>query len=269
MPINRDDQRIIQQIWRMAASAEQFSDLDRLCIDQLCQLGVDWYSLFQLRTPEGHFRPQLILGDLDHPWSRHYLFHKYFHDDPINRSVLQNQRWFCWSALQHEQRLSARGQKVFDEARVFGLTDGLVVPIRLLGVDQSLLVFAAAGARLETGNRPLMASLAALLMYIHSRARNLLAEADIIRGAGPVAFSHSQLDVIVRVSEGMDYRIIARELGVTAQAIKQRMAYIRSLIGADKNEEVVAYAVSTGQIFPPIKFSDYTRVYVKGVVESA
>ncbi len=254
----------LMEVWDAAQGCTTLRELDQLCITALPTLGVTWYSLMQSRTPEGHFRPQQIFGDLSHPWTKHYLFKKYFHDDPINRAVMKERGWFTWSDVWSGEQLSKRGEQIFAEAQEFGLNDGLVVPIRFSGINEALQVFSVAGGALPTHDRQLMGTMATLLMFIQGRAMDVIEEVDVMRGAGPVAFSHGQLDVLVRVGEGMPYHVIAEELDVSEQAIKQRMTALRRKIGVDSNEELIAYAISTQQMLPPISFSDYTRVYVKG-----
>ena len=92
----------------------------------------------------GPVRPfEIVFGRGSPQWSKHYRDKNYYLQDAAIRTLQNSNDAIWWTSFGRSTRLSPEERRLFDEARAFGVAEGLSAPIRL--ADHSVWVCALTG----------------------------------------------------------------------------------------------------------------------------
>jgi N-acyl-L-homoserine lactone synthetase len=108
-------------------------------------------------------------------WYERYLREGYLHWDPVARHARSRVHPFLWSEVSWDRRGDPLGRRVMDEARRFGLENGLVVPMLSVGGGQNAVSLGGRPGALKPCHRQ---ALHLICVYAHHRAQ-VLARADV------------------------------------------------------------------------------------------
>ncbi len=151
---------------------DQVSDLDdesevrELLLRYGRNFGFDYLIVAELPV---RGMPQVHLSN----WPREYFdyYCKYlYHDDPLARHARRTTEPFVWSEVQWDQSKGSPAQRVMDQTREAGLSDGFVVPILGARGDQSVI---GLSGRRPVLNGPDRHAMHLMCVYAHHAIRSL------------------------------------------------------------------------------------------------
>ena len=90
---------------------------------------------------------EIVFGRPSRDWSVRYREQNYARHDAALRALLQSNEAIWWTSFARSERLSIEERRLFDEARAFGVREGLSAPIRM--ANQSVWVCALTGEHAE------------------------------------------------------------------------------------------------------------------------
>jgi LuxR family quorum sensing-dependent transcriptional regulator len=193
----------------------------------------------------GRITPNVALGDrgqvwaVDSPndWFRFWM-KNHFPTDPIVERTRQQQLPFRWSDMR--AFAEAKGSRVLDEARCFGLSDGLSSSMRLGNG-------AVAAVTLGTPRYDLSAKDEALLhlasVYCETKLSHLMH-----RPASDVVLSERERECLIWVASGKTDWDISEILGISQQTVHKHVSNALRKLNAGTRAQAVAIALMAKQI---------------------
>lgn len=180
-------------------------------------------------------------------WSQHYLEHGLAEHDAVIGLVQRTSAPVVWSRIASSSLLTREAQRVFSDARAFGLVDGVCTPVRL--ADGELWIVATFSTQpISPGDEILFAWESGVRSYLR-RLRLMLTSTELRQKPGRL--TKRQREVLARLAEGARQTEIADELGVTVKAIEATLADARSRFNAPTTIRLVMDAVALGEIDSP------------------
>lgn len=207
-------------------------------------LGFTHAGIGQIINPAVLDRPITEVGIADYPdeFYGRWLSQGYIMHDPILRYALSYRAAFTWrEAYEYATRY---GRRIFDEAKEFGLVDGVAIPV-IVGHYPTGLVslvhpkpnFAAAEiAHIQ-------------LVCIHSYTR-MLRIINAEKKDRTHALTVREIDVLHYVAAGKTNWEIGRILDISEDTIKMHMKNITRKLDAANRAHSVALGIREGQILP-------------------
>ena len=95
---------------------------------QLSDLGFSSFAYHVVRPPGGQWARR-VLSSYPWSWLVHYDEADYANVDPVVDGAARSMLPFKWDEILQGRRLSGKARRVFNEARDFGLRNGITVPI--------------------------------------------------------------------------------------------------------------------------------------------
>lgn len=92
-------------------------------------LGIDYVAMVSLPLPHERLDEFFMWQQWPRAWFERYLKLDYFHADPVANLVRQTGQSVIWSKALDQQALPAKARRIMEEARDFGLVDGLTIPL--------------------------------------------------------------------------------------------------------------------------------------------
>lgn len=214
-------------------------------------LGFEQFALVSHVDLAGPPRGAMVLMSYDDRWVERAIANRYFVDDPIHAASTGMVTGFLWRDVPKMLTLSSRQKLILDEARGFGLCDGLTVPLHAPGEYRGTCSF---------GNQSLIDVSAGLLgaaqmvaMFAFEAARRLLRGQWHQPGSVPLVpvLSRRQLDCVALVACGRGDGEIAYLLGISVPTVHQHINEAMRRYGVHKRPELVVRALFDGQICYP------------------
>lgn len=209
------------------------------------EMGFDCYAIFQ-HVHDFTWRKQaLAISNYPRSWLDYFFENRFTADDPIHTASYRTSIGFSFERIPELIEISDRQQKILEESRRAGLTDGFCVPAHIPGEANGTCTFVVKnGGELPTENLP-MAQLVGNFAY--EAARQLVLNGDnVVRS--PEAFTARQLDCIVLVGKGKTDWEIARVLGIREDTVKEHLEEARRRCGVSRRTELPVHALFRGSI---------------------
>ncbi len=112
-----------------AFAARNSAELDAIMSTAFAQYGVDWISVDQMRDASGAMVGIHHFGRWPEDWGAHYIQQQHYLHDRVVRHAVMNPTPLHWLEAQQRGDLEDDEQRLFSEAREFGLHDGHVTPL--------------------------------------------------------------------------------------------------------------------------------------------
>lgn len=230
---------------RLVSDEFQLRDL---LVDTTASLGFEQFALVNHVDLTGPPSGAMALMSYDEAWVERAISKRYFVDDPIHAASTRTVTGFMWRDVPRMLALTSRQARILDEARAFGLCEGLTVPVHSPGEYRGTCSF---GTRALSDLTTSMLGAAQLIaMFAFEAARRLLRDRWREPGALPVVpvLSPRQLDCVALVACGRGDGEIAHILGLSEPTVHQHINEAMRRYGVHKRPQLVVRALFDGQI---------------------
>ncbi|MBE7734294.1 helix-turn-helix transcriptional regulator [Devosia faecipullorum] len=232
--MNADLMANIEDVQR-ASSAGDILELVYKSIDQY---GFRKFIISGLPDPGLDVRPFVLLSGWDAEWYERYTGLDYVHLDPVARHCFATTLPFDWSDAPYDRASDAPARRVMDEARDFGMGEGLCVPVHMEGGMQGVVSLVGETAHLDEKSR---LELHMLALYVHGRLRYLHGSDE--QAAPRRAITRREAEILKWVAAGKTAAEIADITGLTARTINQHCENAQRRLGTNNRLQTVVEAI--------------------------
>jgi LuxR family quorum-sensing system transcriptional regulator CciR len=222
--------------------------LRALLAEITASLGFEQFALVHHVDLAGPPSGAMILMSYNEGWIERAISKRYFVDDPIHAASTRTVTGFLWRDVPRMLSLSNRQERILDEARAFGLCEGLTVPVHSPGEYRGTCSF---GTRALTDlSTNLLGAAQLVATFAFEAARRLLRDRWRQPGDLPVVptLSPRQLDCVALVACGRGDGEIAHILGLSEPTVHQHINEAMRRYGVSKRTQLVVRALFDGQI---------------------
>ena len=223
-------------------------ELRDLLAETTLSLGFEQFALVNHVDLAGPPVGAMVLMSYNESWVERAISKRYFVDDPIHAASTRTVTGFLWRDVPRMLALSNRQKRILDEARAFGLCEGLTVPVHSPGEYRGTCSF---GARVLTDlSTNMLGSAQLVATFAFEAARRLLRDRWRRPGDAPVVpvLSPRQLDCVALVACGRGDAEIAHILGLSEPTVHQHIVEAMRRYGVHKRPQLVVRALFDGQI---------------------
>lgn len=200
--------------------------------------GFDSFIISGLPDRGQDVRPFVLLSGWDAEWYARYTERGYVHSDPVAKHCFSTALPFDWSDAPFDPEVDLAAKNVVDEARAFGLCEGLCVPIHMEGGMQGVVSFVGNPDHLDTVAR---LELHMLGLYAHGRLRSL--NAGNIEAKPRRAITAREAEVLKWAAMGKTAAEIAEITGLTTRTINQHCENAQKRMGTNNRLHTVVEAI--------------------------
>lgn len=177
-----------------------------------------------------------------HPagWMERYLQERYVFIDPVIRRIHGELSPFLWRDAPLQASIETRQRRIMNEAREFGLNDGLAVPIVL--EDGTLGSVSFGGSHVEVPSQ-VVGEINLIAIYAMGRAVQLRSRAEI---GARVRLTQRELDALRWAAEGLTLAEIGNRLGISDRTVEHHLKAAASKLGALNRAHTIAEAFRVG-----------------------
>lgn len=185
-------------------------------------------------------REQAVLLQLPPKWPERYYSCGYLDIDPIAKIPLKSTRAFIWSEL---EGLNKAQISFFEDAKSYGLKDGLSVP--LFGPEGAVFTisFITDSDALEFP----VSDLVQLAGAFHALALEQF-EADLLRTRVENPMSEKMMHCVELLAQGYNMKQGAESLGMSGRTFVNRIQAAKKKMDVKTNEQLIAVAISRGYL---------------------
>lgn len=232
--MNADLMSTIENVQR-ESSAGGILDLLYAAIDQY---GFQKFIISGLPDRGMDVRPFVLLSGWDDEWYERYTGLGYVHLDPVVRHCFGTTLPFDWSDAPYDREADLPARRVMEEARDFGMGQGLCVPIHMEGGMQGVVSLVGKTEHLDDKSR---LELHMLALYVHGRLRFL--NTHDFNGAPRRAITRREAEILKWVASGKTANEIADITGLTARTINQHCENAQKRLGTNNRLHTVVEAI--------------------------
>jgi len=183
-------------------------------------------------------RPFVLLSGWSDEWYDRYTSLGYVHLDPVARHCFSTTLPFDWSEAPYDPQSDLPARRVMEEARDFGMDDGLCVPVHMEGGMQGVVSLVGRTRHLDDKAR---LELHMLALYAHGRLRFLNTAA---REALPRrAITPREAEVLKWAALGKTASEIADITGLSTRTVNQHCENARRRLGTNNRLHTVVEAI--------------------------
>jgi LuxR family transcriptional regulator, quorum-sensing system regulator BjaR1 len=182
-------------------------------------------------------RPFVLLSGWDDEWYRRYTGLGYVHADPVARNCFATTIPFDWSSAPYDRRGDAAARRVMDEARDFGMDEGLCIPVHLEGGMQGVVSLVG---RTDWLNDKERLDLHVLGLYAHGRLRFLN---TFSKKLVPRIITPREAEVLKWVAAGKTASEIAAITGMSPRTVNQHCENAQHRLGTSNRLHTVVEAI--------------------------
>jgi LuxR family transcriptional regulator, quorum-sensing system regulator BjaR1 len=115
--------------------------------------GFERFIVSGLPDPGVDVRPFVLLSGWDNEWYERYTSRGYVHLDPVARHCFSTTLPFDWSEAPYDRENDTPARRVMEEAREFGMDEGLCVPVHMEGGMQGVVSLVGQTSHLDEKDR--------------------------------------------------------------------------------------------------------------------
>lgn len=246
--------------WIPPGAIESVNDAYHCCERFVRSLGYGYFFFVMYVPLTPRRKVEIISTNYPLEWRRRYEARGYMAIDPIARAVVTWSRPFTWRSVQAE--CDEKTQAFWNDARQYGLHDGLVVPLRCAAGGRAYLVMAGDSApedhatvKMHLGDA--MGFLSELAEQVFER---LIAERWRKRRGASNLLTPRQTEVLQRLAHGMTVKEVARQLKISPRAVQHAMDRVLARLGAANTLEAKFSAWTLGLIEPGFEIVDISDI---------
>jgi LuxR family quorum sensing-dependent transcriptional regulator len=205
------------------------------------QLGVEFFAAAFVPLTHERLDAYFIWDQWPQAWLDRYLKYNYFHVDPVVSALRRTGRSILWSDMLQVDSFSSRARRVMNEAKAFGLVEGLTIPLHSrTGIGG---VFSMAGRHLT-----LSPSEITLLEIVAERAHRHLLNAGTASTMvlDYPSITKAESECLTWCAEGKTDREIALISGRSPRTIQSHITNLQKKLGVSNRAQLVAEAFRRG-----------------------
>ena len=228
-----------------ARETRSMSELDNAFAKLIQDWGFDRWTTMPIASPSlGPVRPfKIVFGRGSDRWRKHYIEKNYYLHDAAIRTLQQSNEAIWWTSFGRTARLSSQERRLFDEARAFGVVEGLSAPIRL--ADQSVWVCALTGRHAKPHREVTDAARFAAERYLLTALRFRAPEE---RGRGGALVTPGQMEIVRLLVRGLNLKQSAQALGLSPSTVYNQMADARRRMAVKTVPELLRRMSAAGKL---------------------
>lgn len=206
--------------------------------DAIDQYGFQKFIISGLPDRGMDVRPFVLLSGWAPEWYERYTGLGYVHLDPVARHCFATTLPFDWSDAPYDRESDLPARRVMDEARDFGMDQGLCVPVHMEGGMQGVVSLVGGTAHLDDKSR---LELHMLALYVHGRLRFLNSTEQ--SAAPRRAITRREAEVLKWVASGKTAAEIADITGLSARTVNQHCENAQKRMGTNNRLHTVVEAI--------------------------
>ncbi len=224
------------QFVQKAKDVDTIVDLEALFIEFTSPHGVQFHMIGQLIMPGGAVKTTLLFDCSHSEWFRQYKKNYYFLDDPAARISKEAFSPYTWNWILKHVDLSKAEQKVFEEARRFGMTEGIVFPFH--GPRGSLGGATVAGNKIKTEPT----EIAGFQMMAYAAYLRALTITKLFEDNTKSVLTQRQRECINWAQYGKNNAEIGGILGISPHTVKEHIEAAKKTFGVTSRIEAILQA---------------------------
>lgn len=198
--------------------AETSNDLSGTAGPLFEDLGLPFFALARFFRADGAPDALILAGTFHSEWASRYLANSYVSHSQIARELTRTRDSYSWEDVMRRRPVDERQKKIKEEAREFGLGDGLFTPVRWIDGSYAAVVLSGPAPDLRD---PFIRTAAGVLSgYYAGESRRLIAGSKE-RNAG---LSPRQRECLAWVRQGKSSGVIADILGLSVETVDEHLA---------------------------------------------
>ncbi len=193
-------------------------DLSKTAAPLFKDLGLPFFALARFFRPDRAPDVAVLEGTFHSGWASRYLANQYVSHSQIAREVLRTKEVYSWEDVMRRRPVCERQKRIKDEAREFGLSDGLFTPVRSIDGGYAAVVLSGPGPELQD---PFVRTMAGVLSaYYAGESRRLGASSR----RKNTHLSPRQRECLAWVRHGKSSGVIAEILGLSVETVDEHLA---------------------------------------------
>jgi LuxR family quorum sensing-dependent transcriptional regulator len=204
-------------------------------------LGMKYFAMAFLPLAHERLDNYLVWERWPRDWLNRYLNQNYFHADPVANHARQSGSPVHWSRSLPRQSPGSKGKRIMDEARDFGLAEGLTIPLHSkTGLDG---LFSVAGLR-----EPLSLQESRIFQIVaaSAHARLLGLSAPRIIPEPGVHITRSESECLTWCAAGKTDREIGQITGRSPRTVQAHIANLQRKLSVVNRAQLIAEAFRHG-----------------------
>ena len=228
-----------------ARETRSMPELDGTFTALIATWGFDRWTTMPIASPSlGPVKPfEIVFGRGSHQWREHYVAENYFRHDAAIRILQHSNDAIWWTTFALSARLSPDERRLFEEARAFGVAEGLSAPIRL--ADHSVWVCALTGLdatpHREITDAARFAAERYLLTALKFRGSERL-------GFHEASITTAQMDIIRLLARGLNLKASAKALGLAPSTVYNQIADAKRRMSVKSVGELLRGMTAAGKL---------------------
>lgn len=235
---------IVEAFSETCLDARTPEEISSALTEVLCQRGISSWFVGSLPFVRTKGATGFGLHSMPERWLHHYLDVRHFDHDPVFQHAVKSRRTATWSACRHESVRSGgmeRSITIFDEAAEFGLTEGLILPMRGLGDHPGAVTYG--GHDFDLGPEAQM-SLYLVGAYAYEGLRRLSEGFKPI----PPILTDQELKILRWTAEGKSATVIGAIVSLSPHTIREHQQNIKDKYRVASLVQAVVFAVVDGNL---------------------
>lgn len=222
--------------------------LKELLAEVTPSLGFDQFALVSHVDLVGPPRDAMVITSYHEGWIERSLLRNYYADDPVHAASTKTVTAFLWSVIPAMIRMTKRQQQILEEAKPFGLREGLTIPVQAPGEYRGTCSFG--GKNSVTLDADLRGAAQLVGMFAFEAARRLQRARWAPGTQIPEipTLSQRELDCIALVACGKGNSEIGGILKISPNTVRQYIDEAMRKYDVYKRTELVVRALFDGQI---------------------
>ncbi|CAM8658570.1 LuxR family transcriptional regulator [Sphingobium cupriresistens] len=211
-------------------------------------LGFDQFALVSHVDLMKAKREAMVITSYHEGWIERSLLGNYYVDDPVHAASMRTVTAFLWSFIPTMIRLTRRQRQILEEAKPYGLAEGLTIPVQAPGEYRGSCSFG--GSKAVELTVDLLGAAQLIGMFAFEAARRLQRARWLPGVEQPEvpALSQRELDCIDLVACGKTDPEIGVILGISRYTVRQYVDEAMRKYDVYKRTELVVRALFDGQI---------------------
>ncbi len=225
-----------------ATNAAELVEFFRLYLDDMA-LGP--FALAEVRSAAPQWRDNLIIGTVPDAYLNEYFAAMSLFDSPIFRAAQYVCKPTPLSDVYDANRLSPRGQKIYQRAGKFGLTHGYCFPLKGRDCRPTLMLIAG---DFESVDADALMVLEMVVLAFYRRACALFPEPDLLEKRQEGGLSDRERETLSWVAKGKTDWETAQLLGIAERTVHYHIENAKKKMGVPTRLQAVVEAIRTLEI---------------------
>lgn len=199
--------------------------------------GFDHFIISGLPEPGVRVEDLVLLSGWKTQWYDRYASGGYIHLDPVARHCFATSMPFDWSAAPYDAEFDLQARRIMQEARDFGMDDGLCIPVHLEAGALGAVSLVGQTGHLSASDRM---ELHMFALYAHGRLSFI---ANQSKRAPRRAITPREAEMLKWVAMGKTASEIADITGLSTRTVNQHCENAQRRMGTSNRMQTVVEAL--------------------------